>query len=622
VQLASTQAIVGRNNAGKSNLLKAIQLFMEASKRLLSEDSFHNQNMSAPIIIRITFTDLDEKEKAHFAKWMYDDERLIVERRFSEEEGEFNIDRVAILQEPEPEWLRRAEISGKNIKEWWKKKDRLRVGELNFADVLGTSRPLVGEWEEKAEQFVEQHGDSIPFTDVEDVNPRGFKTLLREGLPEYIHVSAVSDVTDEAKITKSSPFGRLINSTLNQVEKHKMQEVTKRIDELGKLLNRGDDRLPAIDDVENDLNALMKELNDIDVEIEINVPELEDLLGGSQIYAHDNTRTSIEDKGHGLQRSMVFTILRAYSMLVSQRDEDGTDSKSTIFGFEEPEIYQHPQSQRTLLSVFRDLSDNGDQVIYTTHSSHFVSVGHFDEVCIMRKVETDGTICTKPKQLSMDGMLEDLRQRHGIDGSAEGIRNQYANVFDVEIGEGFFADKVVLVEGRSEKYILPVYARLLDYDLDRANVAVVRAGGKGALDRLLRIFSGLRIPTYLIFDGDKSNNDNSVKDKTLELLELMGNPLDTIENVETVIDDNYAVWEETLEHVMRQEINNFESQWEATSNKWGPAGKALRHKFVALQLEQQVRDGSHAAEVVPTSIQEVIQKIQNLSSAVDVLASA
>jgi|GEM_PF-4360326 len=117
-------------------------------------------------------------------------------------------------------------------------------------------------------------------------------------------------------------------------------------------------------------------------------------------------------------------------------------------------------------------------------------------------------------------MIEDLEERKGVDATEEGIREQYSHAFNPMINEGFFADKVVIVEGPSEQYALPIYADALRYNLNRNNISVVNSDGKGQMDRLLRVFNGFKIPTYIWFDGDKSNTDKAVTDKTMELLEL------------------------------------------------------------------------------------------------------
>ena len=93
----------------------------------------------------------------------------------------------------------------------------------------------------------------------------------------------------------------------------------------------------------------MSQLMECDIEIQINMPQLSAVLGAAKIYTDDGVRTTIEMKGHGMQRSMIFTILRAYSEMTHLRKvEEKIKQRTTIFAFEELELYLHPQSQRTL----------------------------------------------------------------------------------------------------------------------------------------------------------------------------------------------------------------------------------------------------------------------------------
>ena len=612
IELNGIQAIVGRNNVGKSNLLKAIRLFMKASKRLLDEDCFHHHNTEEPIRIRVRFTGLSDWERQKFDGWLHDDDTLIVERKFEKTgEDDYNIDRFAVVREPEPSWLKESEINGDNIEDWWEDQDALTVNGLDFGDELGTRRPQVGEWKDIANEFVSEHRDEIPFEEVKRPNPRGYKGVLKGGLPEFILVPAVRDVSEASKITKSSPFGQLINSVLSRIAEARRETVKDAIDDVDSLLNRGADRLPAIEEFEENLNDSIQEVSDVELEIAVDIPELDDLLETAEVYARDGTRTPIEAKGHGLQRSTIFTILRVYSNFATQEEEA---SKSTIFAFEEPEIYQHPQSQRTLLSVFRDIANSGDQILYTTHSSHFVNVSRFDEVCIMRKEGTEADFRTESTQIRMETVLEDLQRRHGK-GTPDGIRNQYENAFDARISEGFFADKVILVEGESEKYILPIYARLLDYDFDRNNIAVVYPGtGKGQLDRLIRIFAGFGIPTYPIFDAD-----GAVGSKTVEIAGLMGRDLSGVDSIQTTIGDKLTIFEGELEDALEDEIDEYEEWWDEAGEEWGANdSKPLKHRYMAVQIENKIKDGASPEEVIPETVQRIIRKVRDLDTAVEV----
>lgn len=609
-------ALVGRNNSGKSNVIKALELFFEASARLVNNECSYNHDTEEPIEILISFGQLSEWEKGQFGPWM-DEDKLVVGRQVVCTGADmYTINNLSVTKIPEPEWLREDMITGEEIAEWWPKKDELKINGLDFALVLGTSKPGVGKWKEAAKKFLDEHGDRIPWKRERRENPKGYPGVLKGALPEFIYVPAVRDISEEAKVSKTNPFGQLINSVLEKISGEQKDVVSKQLKEIEKRLNRigGKDRIGEIADIETRLNKLMSELMECDIEIEMAMPELREVFGGVKIYADDGIRTAIGTKGHGLQRSMIFTILRAYAELANvQKADDRAQERTTIFAIEEPELYLHPQSQRTLMSVFQKIASGRDQIIYSTHSSLFVDISCFDKICIMRREKRDGAYKSYPTQLTMSSMLEDLKVRKGVDGTEEGIREQYSNAFNPSINEGFFADKVVIVEGPSEQYALPVYAEALGYDFDRNNISAVHSNGKGQMDRLLRVFNGFEIPTYLWFDGDKNNKDKEIKDKTLELIKLLGDQVEKIEDVTTKVSDKYTVLEDNLEEILKVEIKNYEDLSTGAKAKLGPTGMPLLHRFIANRLKQEVEGGGAADKVLPVTIVKIINAIKKLS---------
>jgi len=609
-------ALVGRNNSGKSNVLKALELFFEASTRLINEECFYNHKIEESIVILITFEELSDWERKQFEPWM-DGDKLVVGREFvCTGTDSYIVNNLAITKVPEPEWLREDVISGKKITEWWSKKDELKINGLDFGAELGTSKPTVRKWKEVAKKFLDEHRDEISWIKERRENPSGYSGVLKRALPEFIRIPAVRDISEEAKVTKTNPFGQLINSILEKISEEQKDLISAQLKEIEKRLNRseGGERITEIEDIEGRLNKLMSELMDCEIEIEIAMPQLKEVFGGAKIYADDGVRTTIETKGHGLQRSMIFTILRAYAELVNtQKAEGSADERTTIFAIEEPELYLHPQSQRTLMSVFREIASGRDQIIYSTHSSLFVDIVHFDEICVMRREKKEEGYESHPIQLSMSAMIEDLKARKGVDATEKGIRELYSHAFNPMINEGFFADKVVIVEGPSEQYALPIYADALGYNLDRNNISVVHSDGKGQMDRLLRVFNGFKIPIYLWFDGDKDKEDEDARKKTLELLELLGDPVENIEDVGTKVSDTYTVLEYNLERTLKDELEDYETLAQDAREILGPIGKPLKHRFIASRLKQRVDDGESAEEILPKTIIKIVEKIKELS---------
>ncbi len=99
-----------------------------------------------------------------------------------------------------------------------------------------------------------------------------------------------------------------------------------------------------------------------DLEIEFQAPTVEVLLTTPKVYVDDGFRGGIDGKGHGLQRAVIFSILRAYAKLVTQRE--GKAKRTLILGVEEPELYMHPTALRTIRQVLRTIADGDDQVLF------------------------------------------------------------------------------------------------------------------------------------------------------------------------------------------------------------------------------------------------------------------
>ena len=609
-------ALVGRNNSGKSNIIKALELFFEGTIRLVNNECFYNHITENPIEIMVSFNKLSTWEKEKFEPWL-DGDKLVVGREIVCKGGDsYEIKNLAITKVPEPEWLQEDAVKSEKITEWWSKKENLKINGLDFGSELSTTKPKVGEWKEAIKVFLGKYGDRVPMQKQRRENPQGYPGVLKGALPEFIHVPSIRDISDEAKVSKTNPFGQLINSVIDKISDEQKILVSKKLKEIETLLNRseGGERIAEIRSIEARLNKLMSELMDCDIEVEMAMPQLKEVFGGAKIYADDGLRTTIEMKGHGLQRSMIFTILRAYAELShSKKAGDQAAERSTIFAIEEPELYLHPQSQRTLMSVFRAIASERDQVIYATQSSLFVDINYFDQICLIRREKVDEKYKSTPTQLPMSKFIEDLKARKGIDATEEGIRERYSHVFNPMINEGFFGDKVVIVEGPSEQYALPIYADALGYNFDKNNVSVVHCDGKGQMDRLLRVFNGFRIPTYLWFDGDKDSDKQPMQQKTMELLYLLGDKVEKIEEVRTHVSDKYAVLEFELEVTLKDEIKDYEILIIQATEELGPSlGKPLKHRFIANKIKQKTEMGEPPEKVIPETIVHIVNKIKGL----------
>jgi predicted ATPase len=152
---------------------------------------------------------------------------------------------------------------------------------------------------------------------------------------------------------------------------------------------------------------------------------------------------------------------------------------------EEPELYLRPQAQRYLYRLLREFALAGNQVIYSTHSPAFLNVTRLDELVFVERLPETGTRALQPEPVSAD---EDFR---------------VMTEFDAARSELFLARAVLLVEGLTEKLVLPFVFSALGYDVDREAISIIECGGKPNIPLFARICRATGIPFLVVHDSDR-----------------------------------------------------------------------------------------------------------------------
>lgn len=199
-----------------------------------------------------------------------------------------------------------------------------------------------------------------------------------------------------------------------------------------------------------------------------------------QLLAKENNHLlHATDLGAGMQNLILLALFRVYASL---------KKSDAIIAIEEPEIFLHPHARRVLYNLMRELVNDGSQIFYTTHSSSFINVANYETICIIRKNETDGTKCFQTTSVFTD---PDEKKEFDL-----------LSQFDSERNEMFFAKKVMLVEGDTEKYVFPVIAKKLGIDLDKECATIVECGGKDGICLFILVLNAFKIPYIVVHDMD------------------------------------------------------------------------------------------------------------------------
>jgi putative ATP-dependent endonuclease of OLD family len=99
-----------------------------------------------------------------------------------------------------------------------------------------------------------------------------------------------------------------------------------------------------------------------------------------------------ERMGSGIQSAVVISLLQAYREL---------HKENAVLLFEEPELFLHPHGRRHLCRLLCELAQSGTQVIYTTHSQDFVDLARLDCVQIVTKTRDLGTKLKPPAEAAL-----------------------------------------------------------------------------------------------------------------------------------------------------------------------------------------------------------------------------
>jgi predicted ATP-dependent endonuclease of OLD family len=204
-------------------------------------------------------------------------------------------------------------------------------------------------------------------------------------------------------------------------------------------------------------------------------------------------------------------------------------------------------------------------------------------------------------------MIEDLKIRVPKlkdKVTAESMRDLYSHAYNPRRNEGFFASAIILVEGLTEEYSLPIYAEAIpECAFDPHGISAVECGGKGAMDRLYRIFNELHIPCYILFDYDSGNLDNRIIEKSKELLTLAGKEQAAPESL--FVADTIACFPHKWESDLQSEIPDAETLTAEVRKDLGlsdDSGKPLIARYIARKLTCRI------PPVVPPSLKKIIEK--------------
>lgn len=491
LDLGQFLVVIGENNSGKSTIFRALDLFLSSTVKGVSDDSFYNHDVTLSINLTACFDSLSKQEEEKLQPWMVDG-KLTVKKEYKRDSGKTDVTYFALLRVPKEKWLNDdySDYNSRNIL------SALPINEF----IPSTGRITKEIYKDAIKNYIEKHGDSVEFLIEERKNPAGYKQVLDGYLPEFYLVPAVRDVSEEVKTSSGALLGKLIGLLSKKVvsSNPKFRDLQRAISELSAIME-GDpphQKLQEIRDLENKLETALSDWG-VGVDIHIKSPDFPTLLqSGVHVELDDGLSTSIEEKGNGLQRSLIFALMRVWADISHSKEKESDNEireRSIMFAFEEPELFLHPHISRATYQALRTLSST-HQILLCTHSAHFVNLEDYRDIVVIRKLnQTEGTSSYKTSGELFEGDSEQKQRFNMI------------QFFNPDRSEVFFAKRVALVEGATEKALFPLLAkRLKTFDY---RVSIIDCGGKHNLALYMKVLNSFKIPSITLYDEDPIPSD-------------------------------------------------------------------------------------------------------------------
>lgn len=518
-------ALVGANGSGKSSFLRAIELFGSEKPGLAIEDYYGRQTEN-PIRITATFTNLSDAATEQFGDYVLDGE-LAVTCTLEWNDGRPKPAYYGTrLQNPDF-----ARIRGDETKDAKRKYEDLRqtdaYADLPRCTTKDAVKEAIRQWEKDNPDRCERRRDG----EGEFMHARKIQQFV-----QILYVPPVRDAAEDAQESRNSILSRLMDVAVNDsiAADEKLAEFKERARrEYGEIMRGiGQRQLKHLG--ERMTKTVRSFVPGAKVSLSWGSTELLTESKAEIGLEEDGYTSTVDGAGHGLQRVLIMSMLQHLEEEQAGREEAGSgESPALVILIDEPELYQHPNRQRHMSKVLNSLAGGGTrtvreaQIIYSTHSPHFVRIDRLDRVRMVRKVadKRRGPKVSRVSRTNLPDVARELTKipDHGTE-TAQDLAHHLRTIMTPVMNEGFFADVVVLVEGPADREALLAVATSMGSPLESLGISVIPCGGKNNLARPAMIFRKLGIPLYVVWDEDFASQGSTLNHMLMRV--VGGRPAD------------------------------------------------------------------------------------------------
>lgn len=300
-----------------------------------------------------------------------------------------------------------------------------------------------------------------------------------------------------------------------------------------------------------------------------------------KVLPHENSESrNFDELGTGQQQILALSFAHAYAKCFK-------NERGLILIIDEPEAHLHPLAQKWLAKTLFSMAKDGLQIVITTHSPYFIDLEFLEGIYLVRK-DSEGTYV---KNVNKNSLSKFCQSKGATTANADTIIPFYSKSATFNILKGFFANKIVLVEGMTEELALPIYLEKVGLDVLEKGIDIIGVGGKGELAKWWRFFTAFEIPCYVCFDNDAKNDAGGNKRK--DSLKAIGITEKELENLLNTADwnigDKFCVFGKDFEETFKKSFKSYSTIEEQVKKELGDS-KPLVAREVAKRLDVNTDD--------------------------------
>lgn len=187
-----------------------------------------------------------------------------------------------------------------------------------------------------------------------------------------------------------------------------------------------------------------------------------------------------------LYRNLLFEFLKIISQISISKKQ--SILRDAVILFEDPELYLHPQKSRELYDCFIKLSKLGTKIYLKTYSSSFLGLKQYKSICVIKKINNNVRIVQVKDGIFKGDAIKAFNMNYWI---------------NPDRSELFFATKVILVEGQTDKIVISFLGKLLK--VFKYDYSIIECGSKSTIPQFIMLLNLFKIPYVVVYDKDNHN---------------------------------------------------------------------------------------------------------------------